>query len=430
MPAARSSIRRNAIFAASAVAALLLLLSLQLFFSVRQLTQTADEANHIYTGYMMWRHADYGLNPEQPPLLKLVATIPLLPMHLQEPAAKNLPFKTEAFVNGREFLYRNRADTILLRARLAASTFTLLGALLVFFCTREMFGNLASWIALFLLVFEPNLLAHGALVTTDSALACFFVATLFAFYRYVQSPSLARLLLTGVAAGLALTSKHTGVLLFPTLLLLAAYDVALAPSKLRKQRAIALAKALPCIFAIAFALLWPAYAFHYAERPDNLAMNPPLATSLQELRRPERIVLAAAATSHLVPRSWIYGFTDIRIVSQDRPTYLFGRLWTHGVWFYFPCAFLVKSTLPFLLSLALIPFAIRRSTTNPHAVGFILISAGFYLLAAMISGLNIGARHILPLWCLLAMLASAALSSLALRTRSWSIAIGVLLGLH
>ena len=46
---------------------------------------TFDEADHIFAGYMMRHSGDYGLNPEHPPLVKLVATMPLLPEKLWVP---------------------------------------------------------------------------------------------------------------------------------------------------------------------------------------------------------------------------------------------------------------------------------------------------------------------------------------------------------
>ena len=55
---------------------LLIVLGLQLFFSVRRESQTWDEANHIFTGYRTWTDGDYGLNPEHPPLVKLLTTAP------------------------------------------------------------------------------------------------------------------------------------------------------------------------------------------------------------------------------------------------------------------------------------------------------------------------------------------------------------------
>ena len=155
-----------------AMVCLLILLGVQLILSVRRESQTWDEGNHIYAGYRSWTHKDFGLNPEHPPLLKLIATIPLLPLSLNTPALQDRYFKEEAFVGGKDFLYQNNADQILIRTRLAAASLTLLLALLVFLATREMFGTGAAFIALGLLVLEPNLLAHGALVTTDAALSC------------------------------------------------------------------------------------------------------------------------------------------------------------------------------------------------------------------------------------------------------------------
>src|SRR5947209_19965922 len=70
---------------AAGVVALVLVLGLQLALTVRQESQTWDEADHIFAGYMSWKRADFGLNPEHPPLVKLLATAPLLSMSLKVP---------------------------------------------------------------------------------------------------------------------------------------------------------------------------------------------------------------------------------------------------------------------------------------------------------------------------------------------------------
>src|SRR5215210_5617927 len=139
--------RRGAAEAAGLVA-LLLILGLQLALSVRQESQTWDEGDHIFAGHMTWTRADFGLNPEHPPLLKLLATAPLLNTPLEVPELQNRYFKEEAFLGGKEFLYRNDADAILFRARAAAATLTLLTALLVFAAAWEMFGRGAAFVAL------------------------------------------------------------------------------------------------------------------------------------------------------------------------------------------------------------------------------------------------------------------------------------------
>jgi 4-amino-4-deoxy-L-arabinose transferase-like glycosyltransferase len=81
-------------------------------------------------------------------------------------------------------------------------------------------------LALALLKFDPIILAHGTLVTTEMGVTCVLFASVYAFYRYVKRPTLARLGVAGIAAGLALASKHSGLLVFPILALLARMEVA------------------------------------------------------------------------------------------------------------------------------------------------------------------------------------------------------------
>jgi hypothetical protein len=71
----------------SALGVLLLLLVFQLVLSVRLETQTWDEACHIWAGYSYWKHGDFGISPEHPPLVRLLAAAPLLAMVLREPPA-------------------------------------------------------------------------------------------------------------------------------------------------------------------------------------------------------------------------------------------------------------------------------------------------------------------------------------------------------
>src|SRR5882762_7671008 len=207
------------------VIGLLAALVLQLTLSVSRESPTWDEGDHIFAGYRSLTHKDFGLNPEHPPVVKMLAAAPLLSMPLKVPEVRNRFFMREAFLDGKEFLFRNDADTMMFRARMTASILTILLALLVFMATREFFDNGAAFIALALIAFEPNLLAHGARVTTDAGFSCFLFATIYTFYRYVKIPSAWRLAVVGLAAGLTLAAKHTGILVFPMLALLAICEV-------------------------------------------------------------------------------------------------------------------------------------------------------------------------------------------------------------
>src|SRR5258707_13762332 len=87
---------------AGVVVFFLAVLILQYALTARANSITWDEDDHIYAGYMSWKHGDFGLNPEHPPLLKLLATSPLLHLPLKMPALQNRFFKLEAFLGGKE----------------------------------------------------------------------------------------------------------------------------------------------------------------------------------------------------------------------------------------------------------------------------------------------------------------------------------------
>jgi len=255
------------------VAALLIVLLLELSLSIRRETQTWDEACHIFAGYSYWTRGDFGMNPEHPPLLKLLATAPLLWLQLRVPLHRNVFLKEEDFITATDFVYGNDAETILFRTRMSAASLTLALALILFFAAKKMFGSIAALIALSLFVFEPTVLAHGALVTTDMAMSCFLLATVYFFYRYVKRPTAPRLILTALVAGFTLASKHSGILIFPILVALALVELLSRRTKdaekptNRRQQTFRLVGALIVISFISVAVLWASYGFRLHPRP-------------------------------------------------------------------------------------------------------------------------------------------------------------------
>lgn len=433
-------LNRRGITEVAGVIILLLILGVQLFLSVRQESQTWDEGDHIFAGYMSWKNADFGLNPEHPPLVKMLAALPLLSIPLEIPELQNREFKKEAFLSGKDFLYRNDADAILLRARLAAALLTLFCAVLVFAGTREMFGTGAAFVALTLLVFEPNLLAHGAVVATDAGISCFMFATIYAFYRYVKVPSWSRLFLVGLSLGFALAVKHSGIFIFPMLLILAICEIVrgrIAASKDTEaaknfgRYALRFVLAFAVITVISLAVLWTFYGFRYQARPDGLQLNPPLAEYSQALKPREAWIITNTARLHLLPESYLYGMTDVRLTADFYPSYVLEKTYPHGVWFYFPVVFTIKSTIAFLLLFLLVLAAIITRRLNCwREILFLSVPPVFYFLVAMNAGTNIGVRHILPVYVFIAALAGGAAWAFVKHNRKWRYAIAALLFFH
>ena len=419
------------------VVVLLSIFLFELTLTVRRTSITWDEDDHIYAGYMSLTRGDFGLNPEHPPLVKQLAAIPLLSLQLKMPALENREFKHEAFLGGKDFIFRNDAETILFRARMAAALLTFLLAILVFLAGCEMFGVEAAFIALTLLVFDPNVLAHGAVVGTDMGLTCFMFAAIFAFYRYVRFPSTKRPIVVGLATGLTLASKHTGILLIPMLVMLSAAELFRKPENEQKRepvgkRAGRLAIAFVAISAIALTTLWAFYGFRYAARGAGLQLNPPFAQSVHYLSRPHEVrLLETVAHYHLLPESYLDGLADVRIMSDFYTSYLFGKIYPHGVWYYFPAAFAIKSTLPFLFLLCLAVWMIAsRRLTGTREILFLTIPPAFHLFIAMSAGMNIGLRHILPMYPFLYVLGAGAAWKMIDGNRRWAYVVALLLVLQ
>ncbi len=426
------------------VTLLLVVLAVEVVSTIRQQSLTWDEGDHIFAGYESWKTGDFGLNPEHPPMVKLLATIPLLHLPLRVPALQGRFFKTESYMDARELLFRNgpeySADSLIFRVRLMVGVFVLTLALLVFLAGREMFGLGAGLIAMILFVFDPNVLAHGAYVTTDMALSCCMFATVYAFYRYAKQPSLARMALVGLAAGLALAAKHSAVLLLPMLVCLAVGEVWFrwheqggsgAGSEGRGRVALRMAGALAGIVVIGVVVLWAFYGFRYAARPAGLKLDPSLAEYVLPLQPIEQHGILFLAKLHVLPESWLYGLADVRSMANGMPSYFFGKVYAHGLWYYFPVLFTIKSTLGFLVLLVLSGWAIVSGRLRfRREVFFLLVPPVIYLWTAMTSHLNIGARHILPLWVFGIVLAAGGAWTLVQRHRTWGWTVAALLLLH
>ena len=426
---------RSGLYEIAGVCLLLLVIILQLFFSVRRESQTWDEANHIFTGYRTWTDGDFGLNPEHPPLVKLVATTPLLWSQPKAPALEGRFFKEDAFLRGKEFLYQNDADTILARTRTAVAILTLLMALIVYFAAREMFGTGAAFVALTLLAFDPNLLAHGALVTTDVGLACFMFLSIYMLYRFVKSPSPLRVVMAGAAVGLALAVKHTGILVLPMLVLLAICEIVShrfgTHRETTARHALKLLGSVVLITLIGWLVLWSFYRFRYDARPNDLQLNPPMAEYVKGLKPYEAWPVSTMARFHILPESYLYGLVDVRLTANYYTSYLLGKVYAHGVWFYFPVAFLIKSTLG-VLALCLLTLGViaTRRLNRVREILFLLVPPIFYLIVALTVGMNIGVRHILIVYAFLYVLIGGAAWVLIEMNRIWASVVAACLLIH
>ena len=380
---------------------LALVLGVQLVAAVRQWSITSDEINHLHAGYRCLTCGDFGWNPEHPPLLKLVAALPLLAMQVNDPAPGACGMANSKAIDfhvGHDFTFAN-PERMLMAGRAAASLFVFALLALVWFGARKMFGVEAALIAASLLVFDPSMLAHGALVTTDMAATFGFLAAVLALYFYLESRVGFYLIITGVATGIALAVKHSSVLLAPALLALAILDPVFVSSaeKSRARRILENLAAVVIVGLIAVAVLWMTYGVRYAARPNGAETwaNESVADSNSMIATR---IIPALERAHLLPEAYLKGFQDILVDPEviPRPAFLLGRVYRGGRWFYFPVAALIKFSAVVLIFALAACFSWRFWKKHRRELLFLIAPPAIFLAASCASNINMGIRHILP----------------------------------
>ena len=408
------------------VSALLSVFMIQLVFVARAYSANWDEAHHLFDGYNIWTHHDYRLNAEVPPLVKLTAALPLLPMQLRYPPDAGKSQAEDAFLEGRAFVFGNGGDRVLFPARMACMTFTLGLAWLIYVAGRKMFSTLAALCALFLFVFDPNVLAHGTLVSTDVGSALFLFASAYAFYRYSRTPTALWLLTTGLLAGLASVAKFTGILVIPMLLLLSLAEAIRLRSWKTLFRSL---RGCVGIFAVGWVVLWAFYGFRYAPAPHGLALSPNLGPYLASMPgKGSGAKLALVARLRLLPEAYLWGLANTKHTEWEYTSFFWGRVYRHGPWPYFPVAFTIKSTLPLLILLVLAAVLwSRQREPKTQELLFLLIPVLVYFAVVTSSHFDIGARHLMPIYPFLYVIAGAAAAEALSRGRLWAASIALLL---
>src|SRR5580698_9074684 len=195
----------------------------------------------------------------------------------------------------------------------------------------------------------------------------------------------------------------------------------------RAKRALRLVGGLAGVAVIAVVVLWAFYGFRYNARPGALRLDPTLAEYVMPLKPTEAKGILLLAKYRVLPESYLYGLADVRAMANGMPSYFFGKVYTHGVWYYFPVVLLIKSTLGFLgLLLLAVAAVIAGWFRRWREILFLTGPPGIYLFVAMTSHLNIGARHILPVWVFLGVFASGGAWAWVASSRRWAYVVGAL----
>lgn len=451
---------------------------LRIVSTYRIFSQTVDEPFHIAAGFQWLTTDRYDLDREHPPLARIALAIDAVVNGAR-------PDSGDAFTVGRSILERNgRYQRNLFAARAGNMPFFLLGLAVVGLWTKRLFGDAAALVAMALFGALPPILGHAGMATTDMAAAGTTTAALYLFDRWLEKPSWPRTVVAALAIGAGMLAKFSFLIFFPfgaIVLLLARRRFRVVPAgammllaltiiwsgykfstgSLSEARLAAFPPGLPQLVDAQYATVagydwvrtdlleryyvyaadaakhgvsgidfvdWAkaaGYPSPLAGRHGNtLAGAPPLPapTIGERILEPLRGAWQRTIMHHRIPAPAL--FVGLELVqlhsSRGHVGFLLGEFSDHGWWYYFPVVLFFKTPLPFL-ALALAGIVLMIRTRKPEAIGVALAPLAM-LLPTMRTGINIGVRHVLPLYPLLAIAAAFAVVTLWQRWR-----IGVML---
>jgi hypothetical protein len=396
-------------------AGILLAMALNMIVVTARKSITADEIVLIPAAYYSLITTDFQLVREHPPLCKLLAGVPLLFLQPEEPAPNQIdPSMARP---DREWAYamrfwqdnKTQFESISFWSRMPMIALTLALGLLVFIFARDLFGSRAALFAVTLFALEPTMLAHGPVVQTDVVATFGFLLTVFAVHRYLRSRTWKLAAGVGAAAGLAMLTKFSMLVIGPALLVL---FLALLWRKPISRSAVVrhgLIAALAMLFVIS-----AGYFFHHRPVEDAdlkwIAASFPVAGA--------KVLASVQLLRFLVPTDFLMGvYWQLHHSSEGHPAGLLGMYSQRGWWYYFPVAFALKATLPFLLvSLSALAWALYRVIyKREKQLLYLLVPFALYTAFVMRSPIDIGIRYYLPAFTFLFILGGALLDSLLRR---------------
>lgn len=413
-----------------------------------------DEIPHVGAGYSYVRMFDMRLNPEHPPLAKALAALPLRFMTLDESVFETSQWQID--VNGqwnfgRRLIFDSGNNAILIThlVKIPMLSFFVIAGIFVFLWTKKRYGSKAALLALALYAFCPTVLAHARFVTTDVPALFGIIVSSYCFIAYLKDPTVKRFWFAVLALGLALLCKFSTVLLIPYFIILAVvwmFSTGRNESN-QKQQFLLFGKSLLIILFSFVFVIWPFYFILSFNYPVDVQLN-----ATQKLLAPNphqnyaRVVVWMADKPVLRSLA-VYGTGLLMVVHRSEGG---NQVYFNGVVEektagpkYFPFVYFIKEPLAWwaLVATAFIFFLYSLiSTKKNRRINIpslikdhfdelaMILWLGIYWYTSIRSTLNIGVRHLLPIYPFTIILVSGQLSLLyhAIKRRSTSFNVRLL----
>jgi hypothetical protein len=386
--------------APAAVALLILIGCVRVASTWKVFAHTSDEIAHIACGLEWWTAGSYGSEVQHPPLARIMAG--LGPYMLGQRWSGSWEMWTE----GQRILENGDYVRNLAAARAGILVFFVLASVCTWLWMLELAGPWPAVCAVFLLTNAPPVLAHAGLATTDMAATAGFIAAAYTIDRWLIRPTIARSILAGLGIAAAVFSKFSVVLFLA---------LALIPLLLIRRRTLSLRHLSTFAVVTAGFVFCMMAVYHFSFQPVQPHPHPAVGAVLGTFstNEPVKALVRWLADAPAVIAGPALGLLEVASHGKrGHGAYLMGEIRSHGWWYFFPVAVMVKTqkTLLALLFVGMLVLVFQKKLLTPMGLP---LWAGIAVMAVCInSPINLGVRHALPVYPLLCMIAAAGVMAL------------------
>jgi hypothetical protein len=405
---------RTGLMLSAALAVIVLCSTGAIVATYSRLSHTWDEGTHLAAGIELLQDGRYTLQTENPPLSRVVlAVVPYLNGARLQPSDR----RSSGTRVGADLFYRT-PDYVrnVTEARLGNLPFFWACVALTWVLAGGRSDPWVAFLASAAVATLPPIVAHSGLATTDVAFVASVLFSLVALRRFLNQPALSAAALLGTAVGVAVATKFSSLVFLPPVaaaVVIFHYWDGGAPWNARFTSRW-LWKALAVAGSVAVIVIWASYGFDVGRLTDLPARFENYGTL------PTSGWAAFVRNWQLPGHEFIHGLLFLQAhTSAGHPAILFDHFSQHGFLLFYPVVLATKTPIPFLLFAAAGVVALVRYRDHPRWTWFAGLGAGalVILLAAMNSPINLGVRHVLVIYPLVALAAAFGLVRWAGRWR-------------
>ncbi len=387
--------------------------------SIKEKTNTFDEGFHMVRGIMLLKTGDYRLNQHHPILANVIHSIPAV----LNPNLKTQSLKDDDWIfakkdeMGWELIKINGGDiefskNILYQSRLLNILLSTIFLFVFYQIIFKLFNSPTAIISTIGLSTSPTFIAHSSLVTTDTPVTSLIflgAITTFLFIKNYENIKKRKifLILFILISFLSLITKYTAVIPFLISLLFITTFIFFKERDILKT-----IKYFSIIILTTFFLCFASWSFHTGTLKESAYNNTEkIQDDYNHINRlPTQPINLQGFMKNtyenisLPMPEYIRGFYEnvFKHNLYGHTTFFLGEFSSKGWWNYFPTAFALKEPLSivflttFSISFSMFYFIKNKKINFEYLILFLIPFT--LLLLSMKSSLNLGIRHLLPIY--------------------------------